>query len=199
VRAAGAVTGAPDPWDTRHALRRPTTTPAAAPGAAADAAPRPPGDPGRTLARARPDDAGTLPHLALAGDTYTVLLTGADTAGRFALIDAYGPPGGGPPPHRHDFEETFSLLGGEVAFTVRGETVVARAGETVDVAGGPRAAAAVCGDAPAPDVRRRDAPPRPRRRRAPLRSAPGGVPPNEALHPAVYNGRRTSAPLRVDS
>jgi hypothetical protein len=66
------VTGAPDPWDTRHALHRPTTTPDAAP----DATALPPDDPGRTLARARPDDAGTLPHLALAGDTYTVLLTG---------------------------------------------------------------------------------------------------------------------------
>jgi uncharacterized cupin superfamily protein len=45
----------------------------------------------------------------------------------------YVPPGGGPPPHRHDFEETFSLLEAEIAFTFRGETVVARAGETVHV------------------------------------------------------------------
>jgi hypothetical protein len=81
----------------------------------------PPDDPARTLAHARPDAAGSLPHLALAGDTYTVLLTGADTAGRFTLIDMYVPPGGGPPPHRHDFEETFSLLDGEIAFTFRGD------------------------------------------------------------------------------
>jgi quercetin dioxygenase-like cupin family protein len=93
----------------------------------------PPDDPRRALAHARPDDAGTLPHLALAGDTYTVLLSGAETAGRFALIDMYVPPGGGPPPHRHDFEETFSVLEGEIAFTFRGATSVARAGETVNV------------------------------------------------------------------
>jgi quercetin dioxygenase-like cupin family protein len=93
----------------------------------------PPDDPRRTLAHARPDAAGSLPHLALAGDTYSVLLTGADTAGRFTLIDMYVPPGGGPPLHRHDFEETFSLLEGEIAFTFRGDTVVARAGETVNV------------------------------------------------------------------
>ena len=103
-------------------------TPPASPTAAL-----PPDDPARTLAHVRPDAAGSLPHLALAGDTYTVLLTGADTAGRFALIDMYVPPGGGPPPHRHDFEETFSILEGEVAFTFRGATAVARAGETVNV------------------------------------------------------------------
>ena len=109
-------------------MHSPTNTPDAAPALAL-----PPYDPERTLVRARPDDAGTLPHLSLAGDTYTVLLTGADTAGRFTLIDMYVPPGGGPPPHRHDFEETFSLLEGEIAFTFRGETVTARAGETVNV------------------------------------------------------------------
>ena len=109
-------------------MHGPTNPPDAAPASAL-----PPDDPGRTLVRARPDAAGTLPHLALVGDTYTVLLTGADTAGRFTLIDMYVPPGGGPPPHRHDFEETFSLLEGEIAFTFRGETVTARAGETVNV------------------------------------------------------------------
>ena len=43
------------------------------------------------------------------------------------------PPGGGPPPHRHDFEETFRVLDGEVEFTFRGEKVVARTGTTVNV------------------------------------------------------------------
>jgi uncharacterized cupin superfamily protein len=45
----------------------------------------------------------------------------------------YIPPGGGPPPHRHDFEETFTLLEGELAFTFRGEKMTARAGETVHI------------------------------------------------------------------
>ena len=43
------------------------------------------------------------------------------------------PPGGGPPPHRHDFEEMFSVVEGEVELTFRGETSVARAGETVNI------------------------------------------------------------------
>ena len=103
------------------------------PDAASSASALPPDDPRRALVHARPDDAGTLPHVALVGDTYTVVLTGADTAGRLALVDMYVRPGGGPPPHRHDFEETFSLLEGEIAFTVRGATVVARAGETVHI------------------------------------------------------------------
>jgi hypothetical protein len=35
--------------------------------------------------------------------------------------------GGGPPPHCHDFEEMFSGLEGEIAFTFRGETAIAGA------------------------------------------------------------------------
>jgi quercetin dioxygenase-like cupin family protein len=93
----------------------------------------PPDDPRRQLAVARPDQDPALPHLGLVGDTYTILLSGADTAGRYTLIDMHVPPGGGPPPHRHDFEEMFTVLDGEVELTFRGERMVARAGETVNV------------------------------------------------------------------
>jgi mannose-6-phosphate isomerase-like protein (cupin superfamily) len=37
------------------------------------------------------------------------------------------PPGGGPLPHRHDFEETFVVLAGEIEVTFRGETSTLRA------------------------------------------------------------------------
>ena len=93
----------------------------------------PPDDPRRSLVVARSDDAGSLPHLAVAGGTYTVLLTGEDTAGRYTLIDMYVPPGGGPPPHRHDFEEMFTVLEGEIELTFRGVTSTAGAGATVNV------------------------------------------------------------------
>jgi quercetin dioxygenase-like cupin family protein len=86
----------------------------------------------RDLCQVRPDDE-TLAHVSLAGDTYTILLTGADTAGRFTLIDMLVPSGGGPPPHRHDFEETFTILEGEIEVRFRGETSLVRAGETVNV------------------------------------------------------------------
>ena len=55
----------------------------------------------------------------MVGDTYTVLLSGEQTAGRFALIDMLIPAGGGPPPHRHDFEECFRVLEGSVEVTLR--------------------------------------------------------------------------------
>ena len=93
----------------------------------------PPDDLQRNLATALPDVDQTLPHIALAGDTYTLLLTGKDTAGRSTVIDMHIPPGGGPPPHRHDFEEMFTVLQGEVEFTFRGAKRVARAGETLNV------------------------------------------------------------------
>jgi quercetin dioxygenase-like cupin family protein len=65
--------------------------------------------------------------------TYTILLKGSDTGGRYCLIDMVVPPGGGPPPHRHDFEEMFTVMEGEVELTVRGETVRAAAGASVNV------------------------------------------------------------------
>ena len=86
-------------------------------------------DPRRKLVVANPDNSNAQ-HLGVVGDTYTILLSGMDTAGRFTLIDMHVPPGGGPPPHRHDFEETFILLDGELQATFRGEKRIVRAGET---------------------------------------------------------------------
>ncbi|MDP8952955.1 MAG: cupin domain-containing protein [Actinomycetota bacterium] len=102
-------------------------------GTTSGPAPIPPDDPRRRLALARPDEDGSLPHIGLVGDTYTILLTGEDTAGRYCLIDMHVPPGGGPPPHRHDFEEMFSVLEGEIEATFHGEKTTVRAGETVNV------------------------------------------------------------------
>ena len=93
----------------------------------------PPDDLGRQLAMARPDDDGKAPHIGLVGDTYTITVTGEDTKGRFCVIDMHVPPGGGPGPHRHDFEETFILLEGEVEVTFRGDKTTARAGDTVNI------------------------------------------------------------------
>lgn len=96
-------------------------------------APLPPDDLRRTLVVARPDTDQTLPHIGLVGDTYTTLLSGQDTAGHYCMIDMHVPPGGGPPLHRHDFEETFIVLEGEVEVTFRDQKSVARAGETVHI------------------------------------------------------------------
>jgi quercetin dioxygenase-like cupin family protein len=93
----------------------------------------PPDDLSRNLTLARPDTDQSLPHIGLVGDTYTVLLSGRDTAGRYCLIDMHIPPGGGPPPHRHDFEETFTLLEGEIEAVFRGTKSIVRAGETIHI------------------------------------------------------------------
>ncbi len=95
--------------------------------------PVPPDDPARTLTIARPNVDQNLPHIGLVGDTYTVTVSGQDTNGRFCVVDMHVPPGGGPPPHRHDFEETFIVLEGEIEAIFRGKKSNIRAGETVHI------------------------------------------------------------------
>jgi quercetin dioxygenase-like cupin family protein len=87
----------------------------------------------RSFTISQPDKSEKLPHFGLVGDTYTILLSGADTAGRFCVIDMHIPSQGGPPPHRHDFEETFILLEGEIEATFRREKLTARAGDTLHI------------------------------------------------------------------
>jgi quercetin dioxygenase-like cupin family protein len=95
--------------------------------------PLPSDDLHRTLTLARPDADQDLPRIGLVGDTYTITIPGEATAGRFCVIDMHIPPGGGPPPHRHDFEETFILLNGEIEATFRGQKTTVRAGETIHI------------------------------------------------------------------
>ncbi len=89
-------------------------------------------DPTRHLTVSSADDPA-LPHLGVAGGTYTILVTGKDTAGRYCLIDMHVPPGGGPPPHRHDFEESFTVLEGEIEATFRGRQTTVRAGQVINI------------------------------------------------------------------
>ena len=89
-------------------------------------------DPSRGLKLLQADDPA-LPHVGVAGDTYTILVTGKDTAGRYCLIDMYVPPAGGPPPHRHDFEESFTVLEGEIEATFRGLKQTIRSGQVVNI------------------------------------------------------------------
>ncbi len=90
-------------------------------------------DRSREMIVARPETDPALPHVAVVGDVYTVLVSGKQSGGRYALIDMYVPPGGGPPPHRHDFEEMFHVLEGTVEVMFRGVKSTARTGETVSI------------------------------------------------------------------
>jgi quercetin dioxygenase-like cupin family protein len=86
----------------------------------------------RNLTLAKSDDL-KQPHIGLVGDTYTILLTGKDTAGQYCLIDVHVPPGGGPPPHRHDYEESFTVLEGEIEATFRGEKTMIQARGVINI------------------------------------------------------------------
>src|SRR6202050_119585 len=87
----------------------------------------------RTITLAQSELDQSLPHIGLVGDTYTITVSGDDTDGRFCVIDMCIPPGGGPPPHRHDFEEIFILLEGEMEATFRGNKSVVSAGTTLNI------------------------------------------------------------------
>ncbi len=92
----------------------------------------PPDDLQRNLVVGESDTPKQL-HIGLVGDTYTILLTGRDTGGRYSLIDMHVPPGEGPPPHRHDFEESFTVLEGEIEATFRGVSSTVRAGQVINI------------------------------------------------------------------
>ena len=92
----------------------------------------PPDNVNNKLTLASPDDP-KMRHVSVAGGTYTILVSGADTSGRYCLVDMLVPPGGGPPPHRHDFEEMFTILDGEIELTFRGKAHKASAGSTVNI------------------------------------------------------------------
>ncbi|QDU38080.1 Quercetin 2,3-dioxygenase [Maioricimonas rarisocia] len=77
--------------------------------------------------------------IAIVGDLYRFLATGAETDGRYALWEAIVPPGGGPPPHTHSREvEFFQILEGEVTLLVGDETIVAGPGHFVHMPIGTR-------------------------------------------------------------
>lgn len=78
-------------------------------------------------------DAADVTHIALVGDTYSVLIDSSDTNGRYCLMDMEIPDGGGPPPHRHDFEEMFTVLEGSVDFTFRGRVISVDAGTSINI------------------------------------------------------------------
>lgn len=70
--------------------------------------------------------------IAIVGDVYRFLATGAETGGTYASFEALVPPGGGPPPHVHTREaESFYVLEGEMTFRAGDETVTAAAGTAV--------------------------------------------------------------------
>ena len=72
--------------------------------------------------------------LSIAGNAYQIIISGAETDGKFAIIDMLVPPGGGPVPHAHpDFQESFYVLEGEVQFKTETEKYTATKGAFISI------------------------------------------------------------------
>lgn len=73
--------------------------------------------------------------LSVVGTDVTVLVSAADSNGHQVTLQA-GDVDTGPPPHCHDWDESFYVTRGQVQFTCAGETTMCPAGTLVFVPGG---------------------------------------------------------------
>ena len=68
------------------------------------------------------------------GDRVSFLVTGTESHGACFIAEGLAAPGGGPPPHRHYFEdESFYILEGSVTFQADGQTIHAKAGDFIHI------------------------------------------------------------------
>ena len=65
----------------------------------------------RNVALSLPDKRSSY---ALGQNVYAIVVTGADTAGMYAILDGFLPPNGGSLPHCHAHEEMFFVIDGEL-------------------------------------------------------------------------------------
>lgn len=76
----------------------------------------------------------TGPALSIAGGTYRIITSGAQTNGAYAVIDMLVPPGSGPGPHAHaGIQELFYVLEGEVVFRSETQTYTAGKGALAEI------------------------------------------------------------------
>ena len=77
------------------------------------------------------------PTLDIFGDLVTVLISTADTGGKYTFMHGVTPPKGGPPLHKHVSDsEVFHVLSGDFVFMLDGERVEAAEGATVFIPAG---------------------------------------------------------------
>lgn len=79
--------------------------------------------------------AGESAGFAWHGDGVRLLLAGAECGNLLSIQSGQVPPQGGPPPHRHVFEEGFYVSFGALQFIAGSETYTARGGDYVHLAG----------------------------------------------------------------
>ena len=73
--------------------------------------------------------AGERPALNILGMPMTMLCEAGETGGAWSLFEEEVPFGMGPPPHRHDWDEAYYILEGEVDFEVDGVPVRSAKGD----------------------------------------------------------------------
>jgi quercetin dioxygenase-like cupin family protein len=73
--------------------------------------------------------AGERPALNVLGMPLTMLCEARETGGSWSLFEEEVPLGMGPPAHRHDWDEAYYILDGEVDFQVDGRAVKSGRGD----------------------------------------------------------------------
>jgi quercetin dioxygenase-like cupin family protein len=72
--------------------------------------------------------------VSVVGDTYRILVGGAETNGAFTVIDMLIPPNGGPGPHEHaQIEESFYVIDGEIEVKSEFGEYIATKGSFVNI------------------------------------------------------------------
>lgn len=79
--------------------------------------------------RATTVKAGERPALNILGMPLRMLCEATETGGAWSLFEEEVPLGMGPPPHRHDWDEAYYILEGEVEFEVDGKSVKSAKGD----------------------------------------------------------------------
>jgi quercetin dioxygenase-like cupin family protein len=73
--------------------------------------------------------------LEVVGEQITVLASKEATSG-YEIFQQAGPEGSGPPPHSHEWDESFYVIDGEIEFGFGDETATAKAGTLVHLPAG---------------------------------------------------------------
>jgi quercetin dioxygenase-like cupin family protein len=73
--------------------------------------------------------AGQRPALNILGMPMTMLCEAGETGGAWSLFEEEVPLGMGPPAHRHDWDEAYYILDGDIDFEIDGEAVRSAKGD----------------------------------------------------------------------
>ena len=83
------------------------------------------------LHKTGPDEGQSI---SVGGNTYRILITGAQSGGAYTSIEMLVPPGGGPGPHAHPaWQESFYVIEGEIEVASEEGVHIAKEGSLVNI------------------------------------------------------------------